>query len=55
MTRAGNHGVWIIAVTAIFLLLSLGQAAQCEETPNTSVTGKVLMPDGSPANGQPWS
>lgn len=51
MTRAKNRDVWIIAVTAIFLLLSLGQATQGEETPNTSVTGKVLMPDGSPAAG----
>jgi protocatechuate 3,4-dioxygenase beta subunit len=45
-------GKWIVAVTVFLLLLSFGQAAaQAEATPNTSVTGTVLMPDGSPAKG----
>lgn len=44
---------WIVAALACILALSLGQAvfAAEEATPNTSVTGKVLMPDGSPAAG----
>jgi len=45
-------GKWIVAVTAFLLLLTPVQAAaQAEATPNTSVTGTVLMPDGSPAVG----